>query len=55
MSAVLVYAYQIKQFHNQRDHKMKRPTGISDDYLICTYVEEQAIFVDFLTPTPKIK
>jgi len=26
---------------------MKKPTGISDDYLICTYVEEQAIFADF--------
>jgi len=26
---------------------MKRPTGILDDYLICIYVEEQAIFADF--------
>jgi len=47
MSAVLVYAYQITRFHNQGDHKMKKPTGISDDYLICTHVEEQAIFADF--------
>jgi hypothetical protein len=47
MSAVLVYAYQITQSYNQGDHKMKKPTGILNDYLICTYVEEQAIFGDF--------
>lgn len=47
ISAVLVHAYKITSFHNQEGHKMKRPTGIPDDYLICTYVEEQAIFADF--------